>query len=304
MSSQDRFSAQFDRVRRSHAEGRLAHAFVIVGSPQETGFQFAEAMIRLVLGPEVANVRQHPDVLWVEPQKKSRVIDIDSMREVNKFVSQKSYVGGWKVIAIMYADRFNESSANAFLKTLEEPPPKTLILLLTHSPQALLTTIASRCQRVDLDAGEAAPQGAWVEPVLELLRRPGTTALGQAAWALSLSEFLAKEKKRIQDETEAPDEMVADEKLDAYVEALVKQRRSDVLRVILLWHRDLLALSQGGEESELMFPAEAAALRSQMAGKTVGNLLGRLRAVEEMARRLERNLPDMLVFESFALANG
>lgn len=67
------------------------------------------------------------------------------------WLSDTAFAGGWKVVVLAGADRLTNEAANAFLKMLEEPPPKTLILLLTDAPQALLPTIRSRCQRIDLD---------------------------------------------------------------------------------------------------------------------------------------------------------
>ena len=85
----------------------------------------------------------------IEPEKKSRVIAVDAVRALNHRIQTSSFAGGWKVAVIKYADRLNDQAANAFLKTLEEPPARTLLLLLTDAPQSLLPTVVSRCPAAD-----------------------------------------------------------------------------------------------------------------------------------------------------------
>ncbi len=82
--------------------------------------------------------------------KKSAVISVDDVRTVNDFLSKKSANGKWRVVIIDSVDDMNTSSANAILKILEEPPAKTLMLLISHNPARLLPTIKSRCIKVEL----------------------------------------------------------------------------------------------------------------------------------------------------------
>ena len=82
--------------------------------------------------------------------KKSTEIVIDDVREVNEFLSKSSADGNWRVVLIDSADEMNRASANAILKILEEPPAKTLLLLVAHNPETLLPTIRSRCAKIEL----------------------------------------------------------------------------------------------------------------------------------------------------------
>ncbi|WP_335617824.1 DNA polymerase III subunit delta' [Bartonella choladocola] len=75
-------------------------------------------------------------------------ITIDDIREINRFLAQTSYNGGWRVVIIDTADDMNRAAANGILKTLEEPPQKTLFILVSHSSGRLLPTIRSRCHLV------------------------------------------------------------------------------------------------------------------------------------------------------------
>lgn len=90
----------------------------------------------------------HPDIHFMAPSSKSRLIVIDQIKELQRKVYLRSYGDNWKIFIIQDADRMNGSTQNAFLKTLEEPPEKTILILITNQPGHLLPTIRSRCQKV------------------------------------------------------------------------------------------------------------------------------------------------------------
>lgn len=82
--------------------------------------------------------------------KKSSVIKIDEIRTINEFLSKSSGMGGYRVVIIDSIDDLNQSSSNAVLKVLEEPPHKTILILISHNPNSLLPTIKSRCAKLFL----------------------------------------------------------------------------------------------------------------------------------------------------------
>lgn len=98
----------------------------------------------------------HPDLFVAERQydeKKERLateISVDVIRNLTHFLSHTASMGGWRVAIIDTADDLNRNSANALLKALEEPPPRTAVFVLSTSPGRLLATIRSRCRRIDL----------------------------------------------------------------------------------------------------------------------------------------------------------
>ena len=89
---------------------------------------------------------------WADAKKNKRksVIGVDDVRTVSSFLSKTPSEGGWRVVIIDAADEMNINAANAVLKILEEPPSRSLILLIAHNPDRLLPTIRSRCRRLDL----------------------------------------------------------------------------------------------------------------------------------------------------------
>ena len=90
----------------------------------------------------------HPDIHFLAPSSKSRQILIDQIKEMQRMVHLGSYSDNWKIFIIQDADRMNTNTQNAFLKTLEEPPEKTILILITDQPGQLFPTIRSRCQKV------------------------------------------------------------------------------------------------------------------------------------------------------------
>jgi DNA polymerase III subunit delta' len=90
----------------------------------------------------------HPDIREIRPSSKGRIIRIDSVRELQNVLVLKPMGSRIKAAIIDQADRLNHEAANAFLKTLEEPPDHSLIILITSRPSALPPTIVSRCLRV------------------------------------------------------------------------------------------------------------------------------------------------------------
>jgi len=204
----------------AHAAGRLAHALLIHEARGTGGDQLALWAAKLVLctaparAPcglcpacrRVANA-QHPDLVRLQPIEESKQIRIDEVRELIADLTLTSHQGGFKVAIVSPADALNRNSANALLKTLEEPTPRTLLILVATQPSRLPATILSRCQRIPIRAPARSEALAWLQStqgpgewntVLETL---GDAPLWAAAVdAKSVAEF-AVETRRVLDET-------------------------------------------------------------------------------------------------------
>ncbi len=92
--------------------------------------------------------RNHPDLIIIEPDQGKKVIHIDQIREINRHLAFSPVLGPYRIIIIDPAERMTDEAANAFLKTLEEPPLHNIFILNVRDPGELLPTIVSRCQRV------------------------------------------------------------------------------------------------------------------------------------------------------------
>jgi DNA polymerase-3 subunit delta' len=123
------------------------------------------------LGCPPEHVDSHPDVHSLSPESKSRQINITQIRELEQKLQMRSMRGGQKFALLHDADRLGGQAANAFLKTLEEPPSGTHLLLLTEYPEQLLETILSRCVEVPLRPAIQPERESAEKELLALLER-------------------------------------------------------------------------------------------------------------------------------------
>src|SRR3989339_309637 len=142
----------FDKVVET---GNLSHAYIFFG-PEHLGKKFvAENISEKLFGISLEKLLTYPDYLLVDQEisqktgKLKKNIDADQMRDVKIFLSQKGFMGGYKVAVVDNAEKLNNSSANVILKTLEEPKGKSVLFLIARNYELLLPTIRSRCQTIN-----------------------------------------------------------------------------------------------------------------------------------------------------------
>jgi len=147
--------------------GRLAHGLLLAGEDPEVLALAAMAIADRLLsrgadGPSPYPPDRHPDCLQLRPAGKSRSIAVDAVRELIGRINVSPSVSRSKVAVLHDADRMTAAAANVFLKTLEEPPADTTLLLLTGRPHALLPTIRSRVLHFRLSGlGSPVPVEGW-----------------------------------------------------------------------------------------------------------------------------------------------
>jgi len=108
----------------------------------------------------------HPNLFSLAPLEKKTSIGVDQIRAVITQATLKPQFDGYRIILVNPADTLNTYSANAFLKFLEEPTGRTLLLLITDAPSKLPATIISRCQKLTLSAPEFGLSGPWLQQQL------------------------------------------------------------------------------------------------------------------------------------------
>ena len=170
----------YSLVVRAVETGRAAHGYPVCGDLRGECDALVGKVLRFLFPDQPQQVAQrcHPDVAWLEPEGRSRTIHVKSMREgIVGPMSATAFSGGWKVGVVVGADRMEEEAANSFLKTLEEPPPKTMFLLLTDQPDAVMPTIVSRSQRIDLPLSEGLLSGDAYDAVAEVMESRGVEGI-------------------------------------------------------------------------------------------------------------------------------
>lgn len=108
----------------------------------------------------------HPDLKIVEPEEAGKAIKIDQIRSVVDFGSKSAQFGGYRVIIISPTESMNVNASNALLKSLEEPGPKTIMLLVSHQTSGVLATIKSRCQSLDFPLPSNEQALSWLSSVV------------------------------------------------------------------------------------------------------------------------------------------
>ena len=146
-------AAAEERLLRAHHSGRLHHAWLISGPRGIGKATLAYRFARVLLGAKAARqiaARSHPDLLVIErrfdakTKKLKSEIAVDDAREATGFFARTAGAGGWRIAIVDSADDLNKESANALLKVIEEPPRRSVFLLVSSRPGALLRTIRSR----------------------------------------------------------------------------------------------------------------------------------------------------------------
>jgi DNA polymerase-3 subunit delta' len=305
-----RIDDTFEMVRRAILAGRPAQGYLIIGPVRGVAMDLAMRILQVLFcrsdakpcggcdGCRHVTERMEADVHWIFPEKKSRIISADQIREklINE-VTQTSLAGGWKAGVLVGADRLNEASANAFLKTLEEPPAKTLFLLLSDAPQQLLPTIVSRCQRIDLEDVRELSE-PWKSRVIETLSCP---MWGKPLEGLAMSNVLFsilvdmknKAEQLVKDEASSDTAVEDDDDVfEAKVSARYREIRTDFLLTFLRWFRDLFILRAGGDERLVYNRAKLDVLKERSSRMTLAQAIYNLSAAEELARQMEKSLSE------------
>jgi DNA polymerase-3 subunit delta' len=147
-------------LKAAYEADRMPHALLIHEAPGAGGDWLANWIARKALQTD-RDV--HPDWTRVHPIEDSKQIRIEQVRELAQELALTSHQGGYKVGILSPADVLNRFAANALLKTLEEPPRRTILILVATQPSRLPATILSRCQRIRISAPSRAEAVSWLE---------------------------------------------------------------------------------------------------------------------------------------------
>lgn len=318
-----------DAFRLTVRRGRLGHAYLFTGPSGVGKHLFAEELARAILcegraaddleacdtctSCALAEAGTHPDLFHAGLPEEKHEIPIDVMRELCRGIALRTARGRGKVAILDDADHLNEESSNCFLKTLEEPPPGSVFLMVGNSPDRQLPTILSRCQVIRF-APLPMPlltrflQEKGVEPGdAERLARLGGGSVGQALAMRdpALWEFRKTILEAIHGRPFASVALARD--WMTFVEeagkdgASQRHRASLTMRVLIEFLADTLRVAQGIEPEQPDDLPVLAPLAERLGSEGILKLLERC---IEADRQVERRVQLVLVLEALADALG
>lgn len=311
--------------------GRLPHALLVSGRPGIGKVDFAREFARGLLCESPIDLlacgqcpschwfgqSNHPDYREIVPEsleeaeadapdadagkeagKKSLAIKIEQVRAIRDFVALSTHRAGHRAIVLHPAESLQPAAANALLKTLEEPPPATVILLVSDRPARLLATIRSRCESVVLRAPGRDEALAW-------LRSGGAeepeVALALAGGAPLLAAELAQPeerdwRRRVVAELSRPDGAHALAFASSFDRTLLER----TLFVMQTWVHDLVRIKVGGEPSH--HAQSVPALKAKARRARLDRLLALDRELLEARRLVAHPLNARLAAEHLMMA--
>ena len=312
--------AAFEFLHRAFTGGRLAHAYLITGEEGSGKRKLVGQLAALVTGDGGSlkitggDPLKHPDVHTAEPESKSRVIKVEQTRELEKALQMCADRGGRKVGILFDADRMNASASNSFLKTLEEPPANSLLLLVTAHPEMLLDTIISRCIPVQLCAPPRREASAEQRRLLDLMVRffgnpkPGigdvfglvrefTVLLSDSKVAIQEDGGAEWKKEESHYKQTTDGKWLADREdhYKALAESRYLQARTVYVGTLLQWWGDVLRQQHGG--ADLDFPSHAAETAKLAERFPTPDVLRRVSALETLRENFGRNVQEQLAIE-------
>ncbi len=273
-------------LRRAIATGHVAHAYAFVGprgsERKRTALAFAEALLDPTGGRGAERVRRgvHPDLHVVEPTppennpKGPLALRVENIRELERQAALRPAEAPVKVFVVDEADRMTLATPQAFLKTLEEPPPRTVIVLILSQLRILPATVLSRCQVVRF-----APAPA-----------PGTVALLPDGRAEGRDAALA---------CLAEAERVGPSAILRAAEGLGRDREAAeaLVETCWLWYRDLLCAHAGASPALAVFGERADAAMARAERLSLDQIMDALGACREAWLAIQGNVSPRLTVE-------
>lgn len=335
-------------LQKSLETGRLAHASLFVGS---SSAEMEEMVIALAQTLHCENPparseksgmpldacgkcrncnliaeRKYPDVQWIYPESKIRIITTEQIRKLIASSQLKSSSGNYEISVISSADRLNTQAANAFLKTLEEPVPGKIFILLTHDAQKIIPTILSRCRRIIFEGINRPSVDSETRNWLWLFAQTAASSesglLSRYTLLTPMVEKLAELKQNIEGELRKESPLYkykekytnAEERIDSSIierwekelqstiASEYRKQRAEMLAAIELWLRDIWMIKVSNQFPEDSFFPDLKAY-SEMIASHISEKQARenLKTVSSTMKILDSNVQEELILEVFLL---
>ncbi len=291
-------------------KGMVGHSFLFGGPSGAGKRQFARAFAAEIIGGEhthkVAS-GNHPDVHVLRPEGKASLHSPDSLRQMIAEVYLPPNEGLRKLFIIEQAERMYPVSANALLKTFEEPSPDTVIILITDHPAMILPTILSRCRKITFSAEE----NDQINPqLLELLATGASCRYGdlqKITRALQeeieeAQEALVHERQKVLKERDlsAIQRGALEKEIEGEATSFLHHQAEDLFTMLFKWYRDRHLMRMGGDKQYLFHKEEEKRLLAlqQVYLPSLGSVQ---KAIEEAKLAVQRSQPLATALETLFL---
>ena len=313
-----------EHLQNATKSGKISHAYLFTGEPG-SGKKLMATLFATLLQCEKGRAnpcmkcasckkalsQNHPDIIMVTHEKQN-VITVNEIREqlVNT-VDIKPYESRYKVYIIDEVEKMNAQSQNAILKTIEEPPPYAVMLLLANNPDSLLSTILSRCVRLNLKAVPSEDVRQYLMREMQLPDYEAEIAaafaqgnIGRARMSVTGDAFAEMTEKAIR-LVKKVGNMQTYEIVEAVKELSEdKKNIQQFFDILTLWFRDVLLYKATRDTDNLVFRRELAEIKREATICSYEGLEDMIEAVNKASARIRANvnfdLTVELLFLTFA----
>lgn len=238
-----------------------------------------------------AEKQSHPDITVITPEGEGRQIVVSSVRRLQETLAYRPFEGLWKVAVIDDADKLNQSAANAFLETLEEPPADCILILISSRADMLIPTIRSRCHRIHFSplpvkalAGLLREMNRGLDSSQSALL--GTLSGGRVGY--SIREDLLVQRERSLREFRA---LLGNPDKDIWADRDSMEKWFDWVQI---WIRDIAVLKATGESALLINGDNAAIIEDMSRGADIDSVLRLARELNRIRQALKFSLNKQL----------
>ena len=305
---------QIEIIKNAIKNDRVPHAYLFLGEDgigkTQTALTMAKALncsSQVDDSCDMCNTCRkidngnHPDITVLEPE--GTYIKISQIRELQRSLQYKPYEERKRVCIIPDAEKLTLEAKNALLKTLEEPPPETILILISTRPHLLLSTISSRCQRLKFQP--LAPN-VIAKVIKEKLKKDESTALKIASLAggslKNACELAEKSTLEYRDRLIHKLNALSSENIDGifeFAEELSKEKDEliRILDLLKMWFRDLLVFKEGVSVDRLKNQDFLREIKQHETRFTTADLLEKISVVNDAQSALLMNSNKRLTLE-------
>ncbi len=291
------------QIESAWQQDRLPHALLLHGQPGLGKRRLAEWVARGLLceaprdhlvacghcnGCRLAKAGSHPDLTVVTPEEGKQQLSVDQVRTVSEWLVMTSHQQGWKIAIIDPAQLMTVAAANSLLKTLEEPPARSLLILVASSLQGLPATLRSRCQRLAIPRPPTALALGWLHETssqaipAQVLEFTG----GAPLRALEVHEAFARLDEEMR--SSLADVLAGRAEVTRVAQFWAKEALPDRLAWLDLWLMSLARQAIAGTLDLVTFPEQPVPLPTNANVLNISHLYRLADRIRELKSQLQR----------------